>query len=386
MRLIYFHVYEGGTPSGVNKKIFSQAINFYKSGCDFELRLFGESDLQPPDATYLVFFGTEPVGPNDRKTFRRLRRQYLLKKYIRQLISDSDSETIFYSRYPLPILLLPHDLPVQRRCKIVFECNSIEINEHLESKDMILYIRELLFGRWFRRNCDAIIGVTNEITQYQLRRSRDNGKPHLTMGNGFDVESVTVRCPPYDSDYTLEILVLATLARWHGVDRILNGIAQYDGPVLLHLHVVGDGPELENLKHMSDELKIRDKVTYYGYRSGESLDALFSQCHVAAGSLGMQRIGLTEGAILKTREYCARGIPFLSSTSDPDFLDDFPFIHKISPDETLVNIEEIIDFSRRVNRDRDHPRKMRAYALEHLDWSVKTRILAQFLETLIDET
>ena len=32
-----------------------------------------------------------------------------------------------------------------------------------------------------------------------------------------------------------------------------------------------------------------------------------------------------------------------------------------------------------------YPKKMRAYALEHLDWSAKMKKLKAFLETLVDE-
>ena len=57
----------------------------------------------------------------------------------------------------------------------------------------------------------------------------------------------------------------------------------------------------------------------------------------------------------------------------------------VSPDESPVDIEKIIEFAQTVCTNPNHPKKMRAYALEHLDWSAKMKKLKAFLETLVDE-
>jgi uncharacterized protein YozE (UPF0346 family) len=99
----------------------------------------------------------------------------------------------------------------------------------------------------------------------------------------------------------------------------------------------------------------------------------------------MHRKGLTQTSELKAREYCARGIPYIISCADPDFPDDFPFIQRLLPDDSPVSIEKIIEFAQKVYKDPEHPQKMRAYAVEHLEWVVKMKILKAFLETLVDE-
>jgi len=40
-------------------------------------------------------------------------------------------------------------------------------------------------------------------------------------------------------------------------------------------------------------------------------------------------------------------------------------------------------FAKDICADADHPQKMRRYAEEHLDWSVKMKKLKGFFETLI---
>ena len=126
----------------------------------------------------------------------------------------------------------------------------------------------------------------------------------------------------------------------------------------------------------------RTSVIFHGFTTGHDLDILYDQCHLAAGSLGMHRKGLTMTSELKSREYCARGIPFIIACGDSDFPDDFPAILKLPPDESPIDMHQVILSASVISRDTDHAQKMRRYARENLDWSVKMKKLKVFLESL----
>jgi hypothetical protein len=153
----------------------------------------------------------------------------------------------------------------------------------------------------------------------------------------------------------------------------------------IQLHIVGTGPELPNLENLIRTLEIRDHVIFHGFLKGDDLDRIFDQCHLAVGSLGIHRIGLHQISILKAREYCARGIPYLIAGSDPDFPDDFPYILRFSSDESPIDIDRVIVFMTGIYQDPDHPQKMRHYARVNLDWSIKMKKLKVFLEGLGSE-
>jgi glycosyltransferase involved in cell wall biosynthesis len=218
-----------------------------------------------------------------------------------------------------------------------------------------------------------------------VSRSDDPEKPHITIGNGFDVASVPARQPPAYTGDDLHLLCVANVSRWHGLDRLFRGLATYNETPKVILHIAGDGAELPHLQQLTDELGISDRVVFHGFITGEALDALFDQCHLAVGSLGNHRKGLTQTSELKGREYCARGIPYITACGDPDFPADFPYILHLPPDESPIKIDQVLAFAKEVCADPDHPQRMRRYAEEHLDWSVKMKKLKDFLEALVGE-
>lgn len=126
-------------------------------------------------------------------------------------------------------------------------------------------------------------------------------------------------------------------------------------------------------------------MVFHGFTTGKVLDDLFDQCHLAVGSLGIHRKGLTQTPELKGREYCARGIPYIIACGDPDFPTNFPHIFHLPADERPIDIKQVLTFAKKVCADPDHPQTMRRYAEEHLDWSVKMRRLKEFLEALVGE-
>jgi glycosyltransferase involved in cell wall biosynthesis len=273
----------------------------------------------------------------------------------------------------------------KRTSKIVIEYQTIEPVEYrLKRKYLHLFI-DFFHGDAIRKYSDAIVGVTEEITRYQLNRSGITNKPQITIGNGFDVASVPERDARQYDNTELHLLCVANVSKWHGLDRLLKGMAEYRGNTRIIFHIAGGGDEILPLRQLVEKLNIRNQVIFHGFKTGKELDSLFNTCHIAVGSLGIHRKGLTQTSELKAREYCARGIPYIIACADPDFPDDFPYIHRVSPDDSQIDIEKIIEFAQMVCTDPDHPKKMRAYALEHLDWSVKTIMLKGFLETLVGE-
>ena len=367
--------------SGVAKKVFSQVSELRQLGLDVELVMVSVGDGLYPSYDFLTVHRINEVPMDD--FFGRIKRAREISKIFGKTIGSLGPDDVLYYRYSgsFPLYYPSKFLRRFRACKIVTEYQTKELDEFKLYNNTLGYWSDYFFGRLLRKQSDAIIGVTDEITHYEIARSGDKEKPHLTIGNGFAVSSVPVRqAPQYNSD--LHLLCVANVSRWHGLDRLLQGLATYDGMPNVTLHIAGDGAELPHLQELAGDLGISDRVVFHGFTTGKALDALFDRCHIAVGSLGIHRKGLTQTSELKAREYCARGIPFIIACADPDFPPDFPYILRLPADESPIEIEDVLAFAKDVCADPDHPEKMRRYAEEHLDWSVKMKELKDFLETM----
>ena len=209
--------------------------------------------------------------------------------------------------------------------------------------------------------------VVNEIIGKEAERLG----VHRVIPNGFDVSSVPVRKPP-ELNSEIHILGLANLASWHGYDRIIDGISKYKGSKRIVFHLApGSGKfELEKLKSLAMQLGVSESVIPYPPLYGKELTGLFDKCHIAAGSLGMHRIQLYKGSILKLREYCSRGIPFFIAYKDEDFKN-FSFCATFEPSEEPIDMNQVCSFIETVYETEDYPQIMRKYAEANLDWEVK---------------
>ncbi len=384
MRLVYLSKSFDAPDTGVNKKISAQVKHLAGQGVDCTI-YFAFADNNQQCFEGQIKQVRVPSAERSSGVISKIRREYQANLVFWDIISALKARDIIYLRIPYPSPHLSWILRQPRACKIVIEYQTIEPLEYqLKGKYWYLLI-DFLFGNAIRKYTDAIVGVTDEITQYEVLRSGDPEKPHTTIGNGFDVASAPVRRPPDYDGGDLHLLCVANVSRWHGLDRLFRGLATYNETPKVILHIAGDGAELPHLQQLTDELGISDRVVFHGFITGEALDALFDQCHLAVGSLGNHRKGLTQTSELKGREYCARGIPYITACGDPDFPADFPYILHLPPDESPIKIDQVLAFAKEVCADPDHPQRMRRYAEEHLDWSVKMKKLKGFLETLVGE-
>lgn len=242
---------------------------------------------------------------------------------------------------------------------------------------LISWIRTKVMG-----NVDAVIGVTSEITSYELALI-GRTIPSFTLTNSIDVESYQTKRDERPLGNLLRLLYVGShTAVWQGLDRVLRGMAEYHGDRQIELHVAGNLDS--STKRLIQLLGITDKVVSHGYLVGKELDKLFDISDLAIGTLGMHRKHLTYGSTLKVREYMARGMPFIISYKDEDISSDLPYVFYAPADDSPLNFHEIIPLLDKLYQDygQELSQNMRTYALKHMDSQFKTVKLLEFIKTL----
>lgn len=197
-----------------------------------------------------------------------------------------------------------------------------------------------------------------------------NGKIAVNISNGINLEVLQPRKPKPDGE-TIHILALASMSYWHGYDRLIRSLAEYKGAENVLIHMVGgnDGGCIPEWKALTEELGLTERVIFHGGKSGSELDEMFDLCDIGVNSLGMYRKGFSVTSELKSREYAARGLPFVCSVDDPalGFAKE-PMWLRVANDDSIPDMEEIVAFALRMRGDADSVEKLRAYAREYMTW------------------
>lgn len=277
-----------------------------------------------------------------------------------------------------PFLLLALKKIKNNNIKIIFELPTYPADEEaklLEKK----YVLEKQFGKlllykFYRLMEGATIPFVKFIADWIVTYSLDKriyGVDTITIGNGINLKEIKKKTYLSTKENVINIIGVGNLSRWHGFDRVIHGLEKYSNIINNNnviFNIVGIGSEEHTLKSLTKKLGVSKNVIFHGVKRGKELDELFDKCDFAVSSLGMHRIGLTVGAVLKTREYCARGIPFIYGYIDVDIKNNYPFALKVPADESYININELIDFYN-INKQNELTSEiMRDFAKKNFTW------------------
>lgn len=186
--------------------------------------------------------------------------------------------------------------------------------------------------------------VVNYIATY-YKNEEIFGLPTIMMYNGIDFEKTKVRNPQNETKQ-IRLLAVAALSRWHGYDRLLEGLGEYykqprDREVVFH--IVGDGPVRKEYEKIVEKHHISKYVVFHGMKYKEELDAFYDICDIGVENLGFHRSGILLSSTLKSREYGAKGLPFVTSCK-VDVFEEVDFVLNLEPCEDAIDIEKIIRF------------------------------------------
>lgn len=265
----------------------------------------------------------------------------------------------------------------EQGCKFI-----VEIPSYMSKEEVLGFKRKIIISvtkNWGKK-------ITQLADLYTLIGAECGGsyqgRPAINIDNGIDVDSIPMR--KHIRQNEIHLLALASMRKWHAYDRLIKGLADYQGDENIIVDMVGgdnDG-SLEEWKQLAEDCGLTDKVIFHGPKFGDDLSKMFEICDVGVATLGLHRTGLTQGSVLKTREYMARGLPFIYGYKDPSIDDSFPFALRFPADETPVDFYKIAEWIKNINSISDVSEKMRDYARENMSWEMIFRKIISKVDSL----
>lgn len=316
-----------------------------------------------------------PISAPGSSSMQEALLPFLVWSKLKNLLSGYDA---IVTRWTVPS---PTFLNVVRRQPVFTEHHSKELEEialHRGLKPFVRRILEKKYGPRILRATHGIIGVTDEIRRYELNRAGCK-QPSMVLPNGISLEGKSFKPPSVFNGKSLQLaFVSSQFALWQGLDRLLEGLRVWRSrSTRLTLHLIGCLTPAQEAT--IQRMGLAEMVRIHGVLYGNDLDEIISSCHLAIGSLAINRKGLKEACALKVREYTARGLPFVISHDDPDLPARLPWVLKIPADESPVEIDALVSFAEDVSKLPSLAKEMRAFAESKLSWTVKMKGLAEFV-------
>lgn len=310
-------------------------------------------------------------------------------KYIRSQIEklERDSFRYCYVRYSPAtrglIDVLKNLKKIQNGIKIILEIPTYPYEDEMKSlKAKPSLLRERLYRNKMQKYVDLV------ITPSHIDESKIFGIPAIEITNGIDVDSVSVRKITPKAENTINLIGVALITYKQGFDRVIRGLSEYmsskhsEDPNV-YFYIVGTGPVKNDLEELCHQLNIEKNVVFTGEKNGGDLDYLYSISDLGIGTLGLYRTKeLKKVNSLKTREYCAKGLPFIITECDYIFAEsNEDFFMLINDSDEPVDIRRIIQFINEIHKGSNEEivARMVSFARNNLSWS---SILKTVIETV----
>jgi glycosyltransferase involved in cell wall biosynthesis len=353
--------------NGVNKKILAQCKAFVHLGYDVDLFSMTENGLM---RTNLV------TGERDEKQLSRFGKIFFYNEILDFINKNADGYDMAYLRQPYPTIKTICfrnfiNKSKKKIRKVVLEMPTYPFLD--ESKILKAKVYNYIFRLQFflaKRNIDLVTymgALTNSIW----------GVKALRIFNSVDI----AQYPLVEKEHLepsvekeLRLIGVAQLAYWHGYDRIISGMADFyknnNDRRKIYFDIVGGsdfGTTESELKELVSRFKLEEYVIFHGPLHGEALNRVFENSDIAVDSLGRHRSNNDYNCSLKSKEYCARGLPFIKSHQDDSF-DGTGFYFQSPADESPIDIESLVSWFEEV---RNNGSDMRRFAEKQFIWETQ---------------
>ncbi|MDY5007494.1 glycosyltransferase [Candidatus Allofournierella merdipullorum] len=364
---------------GVSQKVFTQARAFVKLGYQTDV-------VMRSGNTFLLYhFPSEENEQWEMQVSKMWPQRKFFYKDVEEKL-DLSSYDAFYIRYQLCDyyfwkLLRTIKRTKKNAAKVVSEIPTFPYADECKGsrKKEVLYLQDQLFAPRLKRCIDRFVIYGDQQQIY--------GIPTICTQNGVDVDAYPVRCGVTPEPGVIRLVGIASATAAHGYDRLLRGIAEYknaypDG-CKFKVCIIGDGAKLAAYKELVREEDLEKEVFFAGRQPKSKLYEFLQNSDIGINALGDYRIGLNTTSSLKSREYLAYGLPFISASNVSGVAPDFPWILKVPNEDGALDMNEVVAFHSKICRaGADHvAAELHQHAKENVDIVRVLKCVVDFLDS-----
>lgn len=359
---LYMNFFKDDESIGITKKIRAQIKTLRRMGLKVIYTSYVEDGAVIVDNEENIIYQKKYLCKSEK--YKRYNRRFLLiKTVIEYLNSTNEVFDLAYLRWHTFDKLYFRMLDsLQNKGAI----NIIEAHAWTPDRkgESLIAKYQIAMDNKYSKYARKYVSLIAGMSEY------DNiwGISTVKIDNAVDLQSIKSRKWNKD-DNKLRIISVSNEYPYHGYDRLLKGIRNYfdkGGIRKIEIHFVG--VFMEETKKLCHKLGLDDCVWFHGKVFGEELDELYDKSDLGIGALAHHRVGMFSGSSLKTKEYFAKGLPFIYGWKEPAFDENYPYALKIRLCEEPIDVEQVIQFYDSIKNDKEMITNMREFAKKNYSW------------------
>jgi glycosyltransferase involved in cell wall biosynthesis len=180
------------------------------------------------------------------------------------------------------------------------EVNSPLAHERMQYGGLALPARASRMEIDVWRAADRVLPVTGVLADIVAAAGVSRANISV-IPNGVDLARFAPR-PKRPPGRPVSLGFVGFVRPWHGLDRVIEGMATQTGGQAATLTIVGDGPARGDLERLAAKLELADRVTFTGVVSPETVGSLLASFDIA-----LQPQATAYASPLKIFDYMAAG-------------------------------------------------------------------------------
>jgi hypothetical protein len=379
MKLIY--VYIGGSkPSSVQLKVLNQVKEMNANGIEATGWFFThEVDADTPLGEHIILKPLKAY-PKKYKLFQKNFEAQFQYKQILNALRQTEFDRLFI-RHGSPGTAY-FELLKQWADKTFLYIPSNSIAENYQerkankSNSLIAWVLGWVQYFWFTwlmhyilfwfvlPKLKGVVAFTPEFANILKRKSLGRANT-IYNRDGADCNQIKVRNSNLLNPKVYSFIFLKGSSMqqpWAGLERLIASIkVRSDIPCLLYITGKVFNPEDYNEPFI--------KLT--GRLEENELEELINGVDLGVSNLANYMIHFNETTNLKSRDYYARGLPFIQANTMPDIEGTIgaDYYLNIPNNNELIDMDKVLTFIEKIRANPNHPNEMRKFAEEELSWN-----------------
>lgn len=361
-RIFFFANYTPDDRSiGITKKISSEITTLRKLGYCVYYSAYKNEGVVICNDNDEVVFRKKYISENSK--IKKITRYFLLQKTAVDFLKNDSNFDIGYIRIGPPNKLLFKILRLLKDSGAKIIAESLAYFPGMKFDTLSGKYTKLLFRINQKKFPKYLEYFLSEGTFESLF-----GVKAYMMNMGVDTDKFSEHnyCGNPDE---LNIISVSNERTYHAYDRIIRGMCDYyknNPDKIVNLHLVG--VVSDKTKELIEKCNLNKYVFLYGKKYGDELEEIYNKCNLGLGPLGQHRMGGKKDTGLKTKEYFAKGLPYVYSGEEPSVEGNYPFIFNVPSDESPIDINALFKFYLSYKDNKDTVKQMRRFAIDTYSW------------------